>query len=226
MNIPFSILKEKKLEQKYYDYHQSLAKRFYNSNKLNKSSNQKKPNKYSKKKIYNWFFANLDIKQKLKVCSIYNDWFLRILEQLLIYNDYDNKIKFKPKEIYTSFYKIMNNNLDEIYFNYSSYLDDYKYRNMKEPQEYFNIFFEINENDGNYNNENKKTYMEKSFLNELIFFSINKTNDILSLNEELLNNREKLQEYFDQFSNCKIFSENIKVVKENNIFNRKCFSQI
>ena len=219
MNIPFSILKEKKLEQQCYDYHQSLAKRFYNSNKLNKSSNQKKPNKYSKKKIYNWFFANLDIKQKLKVCSIYNDWFIKILEQLLTYNEYDNKIKFKPKEIYNNFYKILNNNLNENYFNYSSYSDDYKYGDINEPQEYFNTFFEIKENDGNYNNENKKTYMEKSFLNELIFFSINKTNDILSLNEELLNNREKLQEYFDQFSNCKIFSENITVIKENNIFN-------
>ena len=36
----------------------------------------------------------------------------------------------------------------------------------------------------------------------------------------MLNSREKLQEYFDQFSNCKIFSENIKVYKEyNNIYN-------
>ena len=219
MNIPFSILKEKKLDLKCFEYHQTLAKRYYNSIKLNKSSNQKKPNKYSKKKIYNWFFVNLDIKQKLKVCSIYNDWFIKILEQLLTYNDYDNKIKFKPKEIYTNFYKALNNDFKDNYFDYSAFLNKYRNEN-KEPQEYFNTFFEIKENDDGNRNENKKTYMEKTFLNELVFFSLNKKNDILSLSEELLNNREKLQEYFDQFSNCKIFSENIKVNKEyNNIYN-------
>ena len=216
MNIPFSILKERKLDQKCFEYHQTLAKRYYNY-KLNKSSNQKKPNKYSKKKIYNWFFGNLDIKQKLKVCSIYNDWFIKILEQLLTYNDYDNKIKFKPREIYTNFYKMINNDFDQDYFDYSAFLNKYKNENK---EDYFNIFFDIKENDDINQNENKKTYMQKSFLNELVLFSLNKTNDILSLNEELLNNREKLQEYFDQFSNCKIFSENIKVNKEyNNIYN-------
>ena len=218
MNIPFSVLKERKLDQKCFDYHQTLAKRYYNSNKLNKSSNQKKPNKYSKKKIYNWFFGNLDIKQKLKVCSIYNDWFIKILEQLFTYNEYDNKIKFKPKEIYTNFYKLLNNNFNDNYFDYSAFLNKYKNEN-KEPQEYFNTFFKIYENDNSNNNENKKTFMEKNFLNELVFFSINKTNDILSLNGELLNNREKLQEYFDQFSNCKIFSESIEATKEYNIYN-------
>ena len=216
MNIPFSILKERKLDQKCFEYHQTLAKRYYNY-KLNKSSNQKKPNKYSKKKIYNWFFGNLDIKQKLKVCSIYNDWFIKILEQLLTYNDYDNKIKFKPREIYTNFYKMIYNDFDQDYFDYSAFLNKYKNENK---ENYFNIFFDIKENDDINQNENKKTYMQKSFLNELVLFSLNKTNDILSLNEELLNNREKLQEYFDQFSNCKIFSENIKVYKEyNNIYN-------
>ena len=218
MNIPFSVLKERKLDQKCFDYHQTLAKRYYNSNKLNKSSNQKKPNKYSKKKIYNWFFRNLDIKQKLKVCSIYNDWFIKILEQLFTYNEYDNKIKFKPKEIFTNFYKLLNNNFNDNYFDYSAFLNKYKNEN-KEPQEYFNTFFKIYENDNSNNNENKKTFMEKNFLNELVFFSINKTNDILSLNGELLNNREKLQEYFDQFSNCKIFSESIEATKEYNIYN-------
>ena len=211
MNIPLSILKEKKLEQNCYDYHQSLAKRYYNSyNKLNKSSNPKKPNKYSKKKIYNWFF-NLDIKQKLKVCSVYNDWFIKILEQLLTYNYYDNKIKFKPKEIYTNFYKMFNSKFDENSFDCQEYLKNYNY-NIN----YFNTFFEKKENDDDNSIKNKKSYTEKEFLNELIFFSINKNNDILSLNEELLNNRTKLQEYFDQISNCKIFSENVTVKKENN----------
>ena len=209
MNIPYSILKENIIKKIYYDYHQNLAKRYYNMNKNNKSNNTKKTNKYSKKKIYNWFF-NLDIKNKLKICSIYNDWFIKILDQLLIYNYYDNHIRFKPTRKYENFYNI--NDFDNfVNKNNSVYIND--------SQQYFNTFFEGKGYDNN-SKGNKNIYTEREFLNELRFFSLNNTNDILSLNEDLLNNKAKLQEYFDKFSDCKIFSENIKVIKtNNNIYN-------
>ena len=210
MNIPYSILKENIIKKIYYDYHQNLAKRYYNMNKNNKSNNTKKTNKYSKKKIYNWFF-NLDIKNKLKICSIYNDWFIKILDQLLIYNYYDNHIRFKPTKIYENFY---NNNYSDNFVgsNNSDYNND--------SQKYFNTFFDGKGYENNNSKGNKNIYTEREFLNELRFFSLNNTNDILSLNEDLLNNKAKLQEYFDKFSDCKIFSENIKVIKtNNNIYN-------
>ena len=214
MNIPYLILKENKIKKIYYDYHQNLAKRYYNMNKNNKSNNTKKVNKYSKKKIYNWFF-NLDIKNKLKICSIYNDWFIKILDQLLIYNYYDNHIRFKPTKIYENFYNI-NDSDDNIFDN----TNISQYDTESDTQQYFNTFFESKGYDNNNGKWNKNIYTEREFLNELRFFSLNNTNDILSLNEDLLNNKTKLQEYFDKFSNCKIFSENIKVLKtNNNIYN-------
>jgi len=226
MNIPYSILEEKTfISKSCYDYHQSLAKKYYISNKKNKSSNQTKSNKNIKKKIFNWFFT-LDIKEKIKICSIYNNWFIRILDQLLIYNYYDNSIRFIPKEIYGNFYKMLDNNFEEENYDYKNYLknlaENYE-NNEYNPEKYFSTFFAIDEYDRVYEESNKNLYVEREFLNELRFFSLNEYNDILSLNEELLNNKQKLQEYFDKFSDCNIFKENIIVIKAkpncNNIFN-------
>ena len=51
MNIPYSILEEKTfISKSCYDYHQSLAKKYYISNKKNKSSNHTKSNKNIKRK--------------------------------------------------------------------------------------------------------------------------------------------------------------------------------
>ena len=226
MNIPYSILEEKTfISKSCYDYHQSLAKKYYISNKKNKSSNQTKSNKNSKKKIFNWFFT-LDIKEKIKICSIYNNWFIRILDQLLIYNYYDNSIRFIPKEIYGNFYKMLDNSFEEENYDYKNYLKNLaeNYENNEfNPEKYFSTFFAIDEYDRVYAESNKNLYVEREFLNELRFFSLNEYNDILSLNEELLNNKQKLQEYFDKFSDCNIFKENIIVIKAkpncNNIFN-------
>ena len=223
MNIPFSILERKKfINKSCYDYHQTLAKKYYNSSKKNKSQIQNKSEKYNKKKIYNWFFT-LDIKDKLKICSIYNNWFNKIMDQLLTFNYFDNSIRFTPKEIYENFYKTMNNDFDDENFNYRTYLEEVVKADENEPEKYFSTFFFTKEYKGSLADLNKTQYIEKDFLNELRFFSLNEYNDILSLSEELLNNKSKLIQYFDTFSNCKIFSEKICVIKANpninNIFN-------
>ena len=223
MNIPYSILEGKTfISKSCYDYHQSLAKKYYTLYKKNKSSNQAKSNKNIKKKIFNWFFT-LDIKEKIKICSIYNNWFIRILDQLLTYNFYDNSMRFKPKEIYGNFYKMLNNNFEEENFKYKDYLETLAGNNENNPEKYFNTYFSTNECDSDFTETNKNLYVEREFLKELRFFSLNEYNDILSLNEELLNNKQKLQEYFDKFSDCNIFKENIIVIKAmsicNNIFN-------
>ena len=223
MNVPFSILKEQTLINKNcYDYHQTLAKKYYNLNKRNKSSTQQKLNKNNKKKIFNWF-SNLDIKDKIKICSIYNNWFIKILDQLLIYREYAGNTRFQPLQIYENFYKAIEQNFDDKNFEYNKYLDELRTMDNKFPEKYFNTYFNPIEYNNSCGNINKNQYMEKEFLNELRFFQLNDFNDIVSLNGELLNNKQKLQEYFDTFTNCKIFSENIFVIKanpnHNNIFN-------
>ena len=228
MNIPYSILKKKNiLDNNCYEYHQHLAKYFYILNK-NKSPTQNKSNKYSRKKIYKWFFS-LDIKNKFKICSIYNNWFIKILGQLMTYYSYDHKICFKVKKAYEDFYKIFDSDFKVNEFNYEDYIKK-EIKELEGADVLFNTFFESEEiqynNIEGENNEMKSRneYMEKEFLNELRFFSINKYNDIIVLNEELLKDNNRLQQYFDKFSNCSIFLENIKVIKQkinsnNNIYN-------
>ena len=236
MNIPYCILKEKKyISNSAYDYHQSLAKRLYNSYKKRKSSNSlsdKIQNNYSKKKIYKWLF-NLDYNNKLKICSIYNDWFSKILFQLLTYFEYDNTKRFSPLELYEDFYKKTNPKFDIENFDYNKKLKNCETYYI--PEENFSTFFKEKEPFFKDSRANKNEIREKNFLKELKFFSINNLNDILTIKYELWENKQKLQEYFDTFSNCKIFSEPIIAIKtkNNNIYNfsfpnwvseLKCFS--
>ena len=220
MNIPYCILKEQEcISPKSFEYHQFLAKRLYKSSKSIKSSNkspQKGINNYSKKKIYSWLF-NLDFNIRMKICCIYNDWFSKILFQLLTYNEYDISIKFRPTKYYENFYKKLNSFFDEDSFNYKNYLS--KEENSKAN---FNIYFDNISQDSSDKQANKNHIREKDFLKELKFISINEINDALTLSIELLKSKSKLLEYFDTFSNCKIFSETInafKIKNSNNIFN-------
>ena len=227
MNIPYAILKQKEkdkdnykgknkdkgkefLNDKCYEYHQDLAKKFFNLTKKNKSP--KKKTQYTKKKIINWFFQ-LDIKKKLKICCIYNNWFMKILGQLLTYNDYDISIRFQPRPIYENLYKLWNPGFDDKGFNCDEFLQNLGKDKDYYPEKYFSTFFEGKENHIPADNTNKS--LEKEFLNEIRFFSLNEYNDTLSLNEELLNNKEKMSEYFDTFTGCNIFSDNIQVIKIN-----------
>ena len=221
MNIPYCVLKEQRaISYNSYEYHQSLAKRLYNSSKKIRSSNissQYNHTNYSKKKIFKWLFT-LDFKTRIKICSIYNDWFTKILFQLLTYSEYDNNIKFEPKNFYENFYKKLKPNFNEEEFDYKNDLN-WK-NNYSNIEENFATFF-----DGiptNNIQDNKNKIRERDFLKELRFYSIYQFNDTLTLSFDLLNSKTKLQEYFDTFSSCKIFTEkiiSIKPKKNTNIFN-------
>ena len=221
MNIPYCILKdEKAISRNCLDYHQSLAKRLYNSSKKIKSlnsSNQNPMNNYSKSKIFKWLFG-FDLKLRIKICSIHNDWFTKILFQLITYNEYDNGVRFKPRESYEAFHDKIVNEKENIKNNEDdSDKEDYK--------ENFNTFFEgITPNINNC--REKITYKnhirEKDFLKEIRFYNLNSFNDTFTLSFELLKSKTKLQEYFDSISECKIFTEKItstKINNNSNIFN-------
>ena len=233
MNIPNCIIKDQKyISTSSLEHHQSLAKRLYNSSKKIKSldsSSQNPMNNYSKKRIFKWLF-NLDLKTRINICSIYNNWFSKILFQLLTYKEYDGSIRFIPKRPYESFYKKIKPDFDEDNFDYNIYINyiiekEKKVRIIKDEDEFkckdnYHNFFEGVSPDNRDKHNNKNQVREKDFLKELRFYTLNDFNDTFTLSFELLNSKTKLQEYFDTFSNCKIFSENIiSTKKNNNIYN-------
>ncbi len=211
MNIPFCILKdEKSISRDCFEYHQSLAKRLYNSSKKIKSLNSSSQSpmiNYSKRKIFTWLFS-LDLKVRIKICSIHNDWFSKIIFQLLTYIAYDNSVRFLPRKSYEVFYENINGNQDNM-----------KNNDNELNKEHFNTFFEgIPPDNNNFcnNNANKNQIREKDFLKELRFYSLNTFNDTFTLSFDLLRSKAKLQEYFDSFSECNIFREKIISTKINN----------
>ena len=217
MNIPYCILKEQKnISNAVYDYHQSLAKRLYNSYNKMKSSNflsEKMKNNYSKKKIYEWLF-DLDNKTKIKICSLYNDWLSKILLQLLAFYEYDNSKRFSPSEFYEDFYKKINPQFNVENFDYKTKLKNFESNII--PEENYSFFFEEKIPQFKDSKANKNEIREENFLKELNFFSINNLNDTLTIKFELWENKQKLQEYFDTFSNCNIFTEPIVPIEHKN----------
>ena len=221
MNIPYCVLKEQKgISSKCFNFHQNLAKNMYHLLKKQKfysiSYNRTLCN-YSKHKIYKWLF-NLDLSKRLKVCSIYNNWFSKIVFQLLAYNDYDDSIKFYPTKIHENYYALFDTCFNEEIYDYKTNMP----KNGENDMEKLELFFEQKKMSNSEYNCNNKSQREKNFLKELKFITIDEYNDTLTLSSELLNSREKLTEYFDNFTNCKIFEDNIlpiKPKKEQNIFN-------
>jgi len=221
MNIPYCVLKEQKgISSKCYYYHQNLAKTLYKLIRQQMKTYVIPYNRtlcsYSKQKIYKWLF-NLDFNKRLKVCSIYNNWFSKILFQLLTYNSYEESIKFFPTKLHENYYALFDPFFCEEAYDYKKNWS----KNEENDIEKFILFFEgkpIKYSEYNYN----KSQREKNFLKELKFITIDEYNDTITLSADLLNSREKLSEYFDNFTNCRIFEENIlplKPKKDQNIFN-------
>ena len=218
MNIPYCVLKEQKgISSKCYNYHQNLTKTLYKSLKNQMKSNSYVFNNknfiYSKQKIYKWLF-NLDFSKRLKVCSIYNNWFSKILFQLLTYYNYDESIKFFPTKNHENYFAFFDENLFEENYDYKKFWQKIGENDFEK----FELFFKGQKIE----NSSNKTQRGKNFIKELKFITIDEYNDTLTLSYELLNSREKLSEYFDHFSNCKIFEENIipiRAKKGQNIFN-------
>ena len=220
MNIPYCVLKEQKgISSKCVNYHQNLARTLYKGIKqqikpYNISYNKTIYN-YSKQKIYKWLF-NLDFNTRLKVCSLYNNWFSKILFQLLTYYNFEESIKFFPTKIHENYFALFDTYFNEEIYDYKEDLPKYGYNDMEK----FELFFKSIPI--KYEYSSNKSQREKNFIKELRFITIDEYNDTLTLSSDLLNSREKLSEYFDNFTNCKIFEENIlpiRAKKDQNIFN-------
>ena len=225
MNIPRIILNDRKIiSSEVYHYYQSLAQRLISKKKksdVNIISN------YSQEKIKSWF-SNLELKQKFKICSIYNKWFSNIIFQMKEYKYFEPVIEFYPTEIYQGFKKnniygnnFMKNDLDAI----TNHDKNFILQNCDN----FITFFRAENNTkkaiGVPNNHElinltAKTHRESLFLAELRFITLDELNDTISFSKDLFDHPERLFELFNFFSNNQCFSSVISPIQEkNNIYN-------
>ena len=187
----------------------TCIKKFGNSI-INKSKNDKNNNGYSfQTQIIEWFF-NLSFIERIKVSSINNKWIFHILHQLYIEQKWKKNLKFIPRIIEKNIPFMQN-------LKGRSFFED----NPGHFLNYFAICSEKYELIPGYN-EN----IEKNFLNEILFLYPDlskiakiKTNGndgdliylmknyypIITLSENILNNKEKFKEYFKILSNNNFF---------------------
>ena len=218
MNIPTIILNDRKIiSSDVFHYYQSLALRLIMKKK--NSNVNIKPN-YSKEKIQNWF-SNLSLKEKYKICSIYNSWFSNIIFQLLEYSCFESVIEFCPTDVYREFKK---NNLDEITY-LKHELNEISKNEKIKNYEHFMTFFTAENNvkkltgipeDYELLNINKKFHMEKLFLAELRFISLDEFNDTISFSKDLFNHPERIFEFLNYFSKNQCFNSIINPIQEKN----------
>lgn len=216
MNIPKIILNDRKIiSSEVYHYYQSLAQRLImkkRNSQVNIASN------YSREKIQNWF-SNLNIMQKFKVCSIYNNWFSNIIFQMMEYSHFESVIEFFPTDVYQEFkkynvdeYSYLKNELNETKINTKTYdnfitffTGDNKVRQSSGVPDDFELI-----------NINNKFHMENLFLASLRFITLDTFNDTISFNKDLFIHTERLFEFFNYFSKNQCFKDIVTPIQEKN----------
>ena len=193
-------------------FHQELAKKLY-------KKHVDSVNLYSQ--IENWL-KSLKFNKLIKICSINNKWFLDILHQMIILDKKNTNLKFIFQK--NSNFNIYSNKRFNSYLKEKNLTLDLK--NLPIYNNYFSIRYssviQLSKN------LNKHYEISNEFINELRYLSIksnelqNQNNNILTLSHYLLNNVDKLLEYFKEISNEKCFSEIIEIsqinIDENNFF--------
>ena len=217
MNFPAALIKSQQFKlilqnlnnvennNNFYDssikFHQELAKKLY-------EKNESIENLYSN--IENWL-KSLKYEKLIKICSINNKWFLEILHQMIILDKKTTNVKF----IFQSNFNNNSNNRYNSYYN--------KDQNNKEINNFpnYNNYFSMRTSSLIQISKNLSKHNEISneFINEIRYLSIkskelqNENNNILTFSYDLLNNIDKLLDYFKEISNEKCFSEIIEINK-------------
>ena len=121
MNIPLSIILNRKIvSSDVYKYQQSLAKKLTQKKRVSENINSKKiSSNYSIEKISKWLI-NLKYENRLKICTIFNNWLTKIIFQMITYGKYDCMVEFSPTEKYEELAKYKKN------YMYSGFNNEYK----------------------------------------------------------------------------------------------------
>lgn len=245
-SIPYSVLISKDpkiIHPEEIQEHQKFCKSFhklytfYEKRKENNSKNfDTEFSTQSKEKILNWF-ENLPLNQKIKICTIKNQWLAKIFIQLyIICQTYDSsffkpisdmKMFFAPLEkTGTTNFKGLNNYLLNSYCPNNEEYDQNKCNKFVEDLNFYENFFSLfEESSYNYNyfskEETKRKDAEKNFLDKIKFLSLGSNNiNIITLSKDFLENFEQIKYFLNYFSNKQCFSDwLIPITIHNNIYN-------
>ena len=232
MNIPNKILKNQKyIPSVTFNYHQNLGKILYKiknnqKNGKNEVLTKKIPkHHYTKNEIIKWF-SQLNISQRIKICSIQNNWLSNILYQMGVLLKYESNSGFQPTEINDEFTKeeylplnncIIKMNIDDSKMQYDDYYT------------FFSVFNPQKDNEDTCKSINNNTFGEKiqisnkenSFINEIRFVTIDDISDTITLSIDILNETQKLFDYMNIFSKNEVFNKEIYSFydSENRVYN-------
>ena len=193
--------------------------------KSKKCNNIQKSEKDLLSNVWSWF-DNLSFEDKLKICTIKNNWVLRILIQLSFFYFLDNKTTFKPiDEMNIAF--TSNQNYSFLYDNiciYNTCIKKKKFFSGYNEDDYYNFYFEMKRPEYRIKKKNiikEEIDYENKLINNIILFSLEKedTLDALSLHEDLLKDSKTLKQILNFFSGKECFKEMLYPVKYNNSYN-------
>lgn len=224
MNLPPKILNSPQMiNQKYLSFHQKYAKALHKNfqRKRNpKPSSQISldtltilPSEEIKKEIYDWFF-NLDTATKLKVCSIHNKYLVKILNQLILLYFYDENATFIPTKDNIYFIKNITGgceieeetNLKILPIGNSDIYGEYQ---ETSEMDFYPFLFIENKSEKVPMSplQNHQKAMEKEFIDNLTFLSVDELNDTLTLKQYFLENHTQFQAMMENFTEGNIFKD-------------------
>ena len=235
-SIPLFLLTKELKEQNLFtksdiENHQYFCRLFSKAqtsfdSKIEESKSQKgqktaKKDKDLQNKVWLWF-DNLNLEQKLKICTIKNKWLLKLIIQLFYINCIDNKTTFEPTSEMGSLFscqqnfaylcqniKIFSNTKNTN--NYIGYSGD----------DYYDLYFKMKKAEFKKKNDvppKEEIDDENTLINNIIAFSIEEEDslDSFTLDEELLKDSKKLKSILYSFSGEKCFKEWISPLNYNN----------
>ena len=224
MNIPLTIILNRKIvSSDVYKYQQSLAKRLIQKKRILENINSKKiSSNYSIEKISKWLIS-LSIEERLKICTIFNNWLTTIIFQMITYRSKDDLVEFSPTEKYEELSKYKKNYMHTGFNNeYKEFLIKDRYNDRQNIDDFFTYFTgenNVKKGTGTTNMDEFRELKEKrenELMKEIRFFSLCEFNDSLTFSLEFINNPEKMFEYFKYFSNQQCFTSIVNPFQDKN----------
>ena len=206
---PSSFANYQKICRDYYKLYFKLIKKYNNV-----------PKEKLRGEVKNWFF-NQSLENRIKLCTVENEFFSEIIYQMYLYTQVDSTMKFYPKaeliDIIEMDNKILFENLKE---NTEFELDTY-FECKSEKGSYIKDYNLVNGDIYNNNEEyNDKKYNSSinEFINEIIFYSVHHKPypDCFCLSPCFLLKEERFDTTFNFLGNINYFTSLIMPFYDNN----------
>ena len=195
-----SFMNHQKICKEYYHLYHNTAKKMKDIKKDKLRSNVK-----------NWFFEQ-SLENRIKLCTVENEFICQIIYQMYYYTKTDKSIKFIPKAELTDNSEINQNNTLNNFKNFSQF--DINYFFYCKPDSDFNHKYNRSMVDCYGEEENDKKYNSSidEFINEIKFFSVHHKPDpdCFCLSPNFLLKEERFDTTFNYLGNINYFTSLIQ----------------